>query len=308
MFKLRFLFLVAALLFFFRTNAQNITDLAPTVTHSNKIDKITSAKEIEHLLKSIDRRFTGFKVNTLKWNDKDYQKLCDSLQVKPFEKADFDNNGYTDLLVIGEQPFLDVYCIMDSGGNKFVIKTVSRHFEDCLPVVSTSVNETFITNYNFKYNNWGTVDSPHTITSTKLVYKYGGFIEYYDSSKSYGIEKIEYSTTACYGPCPIFSFVINSDRTAEYVARMNNNPNGKFKGIIDEVSYKELIDLLNYIDFPSLKNDYRVAVTDQQASTLTITYNGGKTKVINDYGLLGTYGLRRAYEILFRLRESEEWE
>jgi hypothetical protein len=307
MFKVRFLFLLAALLYFLKTDAQNLANTPPTVKHANKIDKITSAKEIEHLLKSIDKDYARFKVNALKWNDKSYQKLCDSLNVQSFTKADFDNNGYTDMLVIGEYPFSGVYCIMDSGKNKFEVKMLSPRYQDCLPVVSKNGDETFITNYFSKDEEASDNDTTRIEQPVKLIYKFGGFIEHYDSLKNYNIEKIEYSTTMCFGTCPVFSLVINSDRTAEYFATQYNNPNGKFKGTIDKKNYEELIHLLNYMDFPGLEKAYRVNWTDDQGCTLTITYNGGKTKVISDYGKIGTHGLMRVYEILFAFREDEEW-
>ena len=40
----------------------------------------------------------------------------------------------------------------------------------------------------------------------------------------------------------------------------------------------------------------------------TVTYDNGKVKSIRDYGLLGTYGLDRVYQLLFELRENQKWE
>ena len=47
--------------------------------------------------------------------------------------------------------------------------------------------------------------------------------------------------------------------------------------------------------------------TDGQTCGLKITYDNGKTKIIHDYGLIGTFGLDRTYEMLFNLRKNQTW-
>ena len=82
---------------------------------------------------------------------------------------------------------------------------------------------------------------------------------------------------------------------------------GVFRTVVTDNSYSNIIDLLNYIDFPNLKNNYAVSWTDDQRCTLTITYNNGQKKEIRDYGLIGTYGLDRVYQLFFDLRFNQKW-
>jgi len=82
---------------------------------------------------------------------------------------------------------------------------------------------------------------------------------------------------------------------------------GIFTAAIDSAKYQELIELLNYVDFENLTTNYAVSWTDDQSCTLRITYDGGKTKIINDYGLIGTFGLDKVYQLLFSLRETQKW-
>ena len=282
----------------------------PVVKYHNSIDDINDAKQIEKLLKTIDKRYTDFKINNiLKFSDSDCQRLSDSLKLKSFTKIDFDKNGYTDLLVIGEWSHHTILLILDSGGNKFSIKHLTRRiFQECsFPKISTEGNEIFIDYYSFKEPAWRNDDTITGLQSKRLIYKFGDFVEFNIAPQNHNIEKIEYSTTGCYGSCPIFSLDINSDRTAKFNATRYNEPDGKFGGIINDVDYSTLIALLNYIDFPNLKNNYSVNWTDDQGCTLTITYDNGKTKTINDYGLIGTYGLDRTYDFLFNLRKNQNW-
>src|SRR5213082_3381828 len=68
----------------------------------NAIDDITSKEQIEHLLKSIDPYFSTFHVNdSLKFQNGDCKRVSDSLHCAAWFKTDFDNNGYTDMTVVG---------------------------------------------------------------------------------------------------------------------------------------------------------------------------------------------------------------
>jgi hypothetical protein len=126
------------------------------------------------------------------------------------------------------------------------------------------------------------------------------------------IEKIEYSTSGCYGTCPIFKLTINSDKTAKWHAKMYNKINnkevsGNFNTRVTEDKYNDIVNLLNYIDFETLQDNFAVTWTDDQTATLKITYDNGKVKSISDYGLIGTYGLDRVYQLLYELRENQKW-
>ena len=80
---------------------------------------------------------------------------------------------------------------------------------------------------------------------------------------------------------------------------------GEYKAEIDNKSYSDIINLLNYIDFQNLNDEYAVNWTDDQTSYITITYDQGKIKTIRDYGLIGTHGLDKLYDLLFKLRFNQ---
>ena len=290
---------------------QTTLNSSKTIRHHNKIDEITNIKQIQSLIKSIDKEYSNFKIDdTLIYSDKDCKRLCDSLKIKTFTKADLDNNGYTDLIVIGEWNDPSIICIFDQGKNKFSINRLTRRsFQDCsFASVDTNGGETFVNYYYFKQSDdWRQIDTTPNIQSKKLIYKFGDFVEYNNSPPNYNIQKLEFQTTMCFGSCPIFNLTINSNRSAKYEAVKFNESEGEFSGTIDKDTYNELLELLNYIDFPNLKNNYSVGWTDDQTCTLSITYDNGKKKTITDYGKIGTYGLDRIYSILFKLRENQTW-
>lgn len=280
-------------------NAQN--DKTNSDKFKNKIDNIQTVDDIDKLLDSVDRkRFDTFIVREkLELKTVDCGDFSEKIQAKSWTKADFDNNGFTDILIIGDSGNWSVV-VLDKGNNNFIFKSITKgFFQNCsLPVVRKTPNQTFI-DY---------LEIANQLNPTILTYKFGDFVETNDSPQTHKIEKIEYKTSGCFGTCPIFELAIDSNRQAAYKPiAYNKKKKGTFKGIIRNFEYNELVGLLNYIDFANLKDSYSVSWTDDQSSVLTVTYDGGKIKKTSDYGLIGTFGLSRVYEMLFELRETQSW-
>ncbi len=153
------------------------------------------------------------------------------------------------------------------------------------------------------------------IDERTLIYMFGDFIELNKKQKMYNIEKIEYQTTRCFGTCPQFNIVIDKSKNATFDAQHYNIKDksgkeikGKYKATIKDKDFDEIVNLLNDIDFPNLKDNYTIGRKDYQASFLTIIYDNGKVKKIRDYGLSGTTGLKNLYTLMFELRFNQDWE
>jgi hypothetical protein len=147
----------------------------------------------------------------------------------------------------------------------------------------------------------------HETVYDTLVVKFGGFIEYNSHTDQSNVSKLSFSTTMCFGTCPVFDLYINSDGSAEYDANKYNPETGRFKGSIKAAKLNEIFALIGYLDLRKLQDNYKVDWTDDQTAKLEVKYKGGETKAITDYGLQGTLGLRLLYQHLFALRESQVW-
>ena len=119
-------------------------------------------------------------------------------------------------------------------------------------------------------------------------------------------EKIKFKSNYCYGTCPVFEMIITKDRSATYNAISYNDETGQYKAVIPTKEFDQLISLLKYLQLDKLRNKYEVNWTDDQIITTEITYNG-KTKVISDYGAIGTFGLSNLYLMFFNFRKLIEW-
>ena len=291
----------------------------------SKIDNLKTENEVENFIKSFDKKgyedFTISNIQEIKSRyGEDYsfcKKIADSLNItKSFYKADFDQNGLTDILVIGNYYNFNIFVVMDFGkGRLKLYRLTRRSFQDCVVPEISKIGDKTVINYHYKSEpNWRDKEQKSEIRNKELVYKFGDFIEYNRNPKEYNIEKIEYQTTMCYGICPEFSITIDKNKKGFFHAKTYNRNGrngkeikGKFTTTIKEKDYKTIIELLNYIDFPKLKDNYAVNWTDDQSCTLKITYDNGKVKEIEDYGLIGTFGLNRLYNLMFELRFNQEW-
>ena len=285
----------------------------------SRIDTLNSKAAIEKLIHSFGKHYIGFTLKPITesidafGNNEPCKKYADSLNItNSFYKADFDNNGYTDLLAIGDYEDFRIFVVMNYGDDSLKITPLTRRsFQECtFPKI---IHDSIIRYYSQEHD-YRNKEESTTLKYKDLVFKFGDFVEYNPLPKNYSIEKIEYQTTFCFGSCPKFYIAIDKNKSAIFKAEGYNQDlkkpeeiKGTFNTNLKDNSFLEITGLLNYIDFPNLKDNYEVNWTDDQTCTLTITYNNGQIKKINDYGLLGSFGLNRLYQLLFDLRFNQNW-
>lgn len=315
----------------------------------SKIDSLKTDIEAVSFIRSCsqskDDFLSEFRLKTIRSFEYDnlsplIKRTADSLGVdKSFYKGDFDHNGKTDLLFIGD----DNSCQSSRGScsavvkvifdidNKYMTKSLLlNHFDFVIPKLSTINGKDYISVFydevtedfnSEKYNFY------HKIVNKILTYKFDNFVEYNPEPQKYTIEKIFFETEPCFGTCPVFTLELSKNGTSQFIAKTYNFINrndsfekierksrktfekgeGKFTTQIKASDFQKIETILGYINFPELQDDYSVSWTDDQLSTLTITYDNGKIKKIKDYGLVGSYGLTTLYKTLFDLRFNQEW-
>ncbi len=275
----------------------------------NYIDSIKNKEEILSLLTSIDSSYKYFELkDSLSIKNNRILKYFKKRSRPSWEKGDLDQNGLTDILITGtEEDFASyILCILDKGKSYEIIPIAPPFGYD---YVFATIEKNTIKYKRLYYKDF---DTTPRISSKNLIYKYSRFIEENKKPSNHQIQSIHYSTSACYGTCPIFELNINKNRTANWTASAFNTIDdkdieGQFSTIVEQKYYNEIIDILNYINFETLEDEYAVNWTDDQTSFLQINYDNGKTKSIRDYGLMGTFGLERLYQLLFDLRKNQKW-
>lgn len=314
------------------------TPYAKTPIIQSEVDKLKTKSEIEIFIQKSDTNYKKYELKNLQdfnrstSNDSANKVLANKLNVKTnYTKADFDNNGYTDLLAIGDnhdctsfRPGIEgeescsfsPIVLMNNGKNKPKIFHIDKEFGNSMvPKVEYINSQPFLVIHKQKL-----VDEKkrkYSDSKTILTFKFGDFIEYNENPKKNKITKIEFNTSGCFGSCPVYKLTLNRDSLSVFNAQYYNfnkdddAGHGKEEGVfstkISKVEFDKLEELINYCDFENLKKEYYVMHTDDQTGDLKVTFNNGKVKTISDYGMIGTYGLKNLYQKLAELRFNQKW-
>lgn len=118
---------------------------------------------------------------------------------------------------------------------------------------------------------------------------------------------IDFKATPCFGTCPVFTMSIKEDGTADYHAGRFNNLNGHFTSVIHQPQLDSLMTLIESAHVFNLKNNYSSSWTDHPTYTFTVKLKNGRSKKIVDYGPVGPDELKRVYDFIFTLRNTQDW-
>jgi hypothetical protein len=279
---------------------------------ANKIDSLNTDEDVIRFIKPLLQE--KFKVDQLDITfsspgNVTCKNVSDHENLKKWSKRDFNNDGLTDLFLniyqSAEMPMLLV--IIAEKNNSYKIINLNQTRSNCEFGYTDKKTNTPIIILSRKEH---LTQKKDTITTDTLQYLdlTGSFIELKKTHPQYNIENIEFSTDHCFGMCPVFSLTIDEKGTANYNAIDYDPQQGKFKAVLSTSTKDSLFELLNDIDFANLKDNYKVAWTDQQTAILKVTYNDGEIKTINDYGMKGSFSLETLYDMLLNLRGTQQWE
>lgn len=272
----------------------------------NKIDSLNSESAVFALVKYQMPEYQGNGVFETYYGKR--QKIADSLNIQNWIKTDIDNNGETDLLVFNAYRLPKIFAIL-SFSNKLVNISARYACNSYIlyPVLGVLHNQKVIYIYKGEDSDYNT-RFKH-LTCDTLVVKEDAFLNYVDSPKGNDIESVKiYNDGMCEGNCPIINIEIDAKTYANkcskqmyqwYIDRKPENSSGQ----LTELQIKKILSLLAYSNFTELKDNYSAACTDQTTTTMKITYGGGKTKIIKDYGSSGNFTLHEIY----RLASNIEW-
>ena len=286
----------------------------------SQLDKLREASQVQQFVRAQAGAYSNYK------DYKDFV-LTDSLDQecrselvcatpndrRSWLKADFDGNGLADLVVTGYPSSSSlrrrITCFLDQGNQKMQEIRLAPRVYDCAVLQLVQLKDKAAIRYTHILEDrryYEKRPSPVCQIDT-LIFDKTQFVEYNHALRDYGIQKVSFSTTPCYGTCPVFNLHIDQSGAAIYEAIEYNKKIGKFTATIAATQLQELWMLLNYLNFPKLNDHYSIGATDHPTSKLTIMYAGGQVKTIEDYGEQGTFGLSRAYELLFALRTTQPW-
>jgi len=281
-----------------------------TASQCSTIDQLKSTAEVEAFVKAhdetvADRETVSFQIRSTEALATEL--ACDGIfkewDIQNWEKADLNNDGRTDLLLIGEFYGPQPMVVLDLGdaGYKFE-KLKTSTFEPCeLFKPFDHQGQTLIKAYYKSRNPRKAMTGAANFEIDTLTYFKNTLVKYNPAPRELAIRSIILETTPCFGMCPEFIFEITPDDRVNFDGKNHTPVRGKSKFSAQAGSFKEMSELLNYIDVASLNNYYEVGWTDDQTGTLTVVFEDGSNKQIRDYGMQGTPGLKAIYQRIKRM-------
>ncbi len=127
------------------------------------------------------------------------------------------------------------------------------------------------------------------------------------ASTSHGITEIGIERTACFGPCPIYTFIVKSDGTFRYTGEGHVDRKGEFTGRIHRWYFNNLAQFLKDAGYGELEDAYSRRVTDHATVYTTVVLNG-KRKVVRNYANAGPTKLWAIEQLIDSLLSEAAWD
>ena len=235
--------------------------------------------------------------------------------------GDFDNNGKTDLLFNG---YIDYYptnalcsrvclVILDMGKDSFQIKELTLSTIELLVAKTLMIDgRPYIQTLKIQ-DEYNAELKKNVLRKTvnTLAYVFNSFIER-STLHDYAIQQVKY----CVDPAMIgfdgFTMTISADSIILMAGKSRipecaTDSGGRYAVKLDPRVQIRIFGILNYINFPDLKNEYTVNADDDLDGYIQVVYNNGEIKRIHDYGRIGTFGLKVLQDAFFELRKTQPW-
>lgn len=118
---------------------------------------------------------------------------------------------------------------------------------------------------------------------------------YYNLDTLPDFDQIIYSSSGCFGSCPIIDISITKEGDVLFLGQDYVNPHGYYSGKLDTKTKNFIFNKFRQANPLGLQNDYSASHTDDQSLTTTFIQNGKIVKTIQDYGKKGPKELIWAY-------------
>ncbi|HWW00464.1 MAG TPA: DUF6438 domain-containing protein [Candidatus Acidoferrum sp.] len=127
------------------------------------------------------------------------------------------------------------------------------------------------------------------------------------ASTNHGVTEIGIERSACYGTCPIYTFIIKSDGTFRYHGVKHVEREGESSGAIPVRYFHQLAQFISDSGYMELADDYSRAVTDNP-TTYTMVVMNGKRKTVSNYANAGPTRLWAIEQLIDDLMTKARWD
>ncbi len=124
---------------------------------------------------------------------------------------------------------------------------------------------------------------------------------------NHGITKIGIERTACYGTCPVYTFILNSDGTFRYKGEAFVEKQGVFTGTIPVYEFNRLAQYLKDSGYMYLRDGYG-EIGDDRETVYTMVVINGVPKVVMDHSYAGPSKLWAMEQLIDHILVYAKWD
>lgn len=150
----------------------------------------------------------------------------------------------------------------------------------------------FNENWEFKWKIKGQLNDTLILTKNDTTFIK---LQRIKEKKSNSFDQIIFSSSGCYGSCPIIDISINNKNKIYFQGEGYVKPLGFYESLIYSIKTDYIFSKFAKANIDSLKSYYAVGHTDDESITTTFVKDGQIIKTIHDYGKAGPKELIWAY-------------
>lgn len=128
----------------------------------------------------------------------------------------------------------------------------------------------------------------------------------FGEAADHGITEIGIERTACYGWCPIYTFIIKSDGNFRYTGEDYVKRKGSFTGTVPKYDFNMLAQFIALSGYVALADGYTNTVTDNP-TVFTMVVMNGQRKIVSNYANAGPKELWAIEELIDHLLDKATW-
>jgi hypothetical protein len=127
------------------------------------------------------------------------------------------------------------------------------------------------------------------------------------AAEDHGVTEIGLERTRCYGRCPAYTVVVQSDGTFRYTGVDFVPRQGEHTGTVSRYDFNQLAQFIRDSGYMQLQDSYTRMVTDFPTVFTTVVMDG-KRKVISNYADAGPTKLRAVEQLIDKMLLEAKWD